>query len=130
MKKKIVPLILTILQSYHRLRVMHCRRTTLRHDLITRNIRKSKIYCCTLKSSSRTQMCQFYVPQLPHVKYAYFPPLNQPIEFSMLQLLNDPILTSLSYNKAKFVLTGCPSFPLRPARPLNPDDPLNAKKKR
>lgn len=56
-----------------------------------------------------------------------FFPSNQPIKFSIL--LNDPTLTSLSYNKVKLVLTGCPSFPLRPARPLNPDDPLNEKKK-
>lgn len=126
MKKKIVPLILTILQSSHHIRIMHCQRATLRYDLITRNIRKSKIYSCTLKSSSRTQICQFYVPQVPHVKHAYFSPSNQPIKFSIL--LNDPTLTSLSYNKVKLVLTGCPSFPLRPARPLNPDDPLHEKK--
>ena len=55
-----------------------------------------------------------------------FFPSNQPIKFSIL--LNDPTLTSLSYNKVKLVLTGCPSFPLRPARPLNPDDPLHEKK--
>ena len=92
-KNKIVPLILTIFQPSYHIRIMYCRRTTLRYDLIARNIRKSKIYCCTLKSSSTTQIWQFYVP---HMLHAYFSPSNQPIKFSMLKLLNDPVLTSLS----------------------------------
>ena len=61
------------------------------------------------------------------MQHAYFSSSNQPIKFSMLRLLNDEILTSLSYNQRKFVLTGCPSFPLRPGRPLNPGDPLSGK---